>query len=57
MFDTSLTPPHVDQPTIDHYVAKGRRMRSHAFLDLFQALFSAPKTESVPAVRTCDQAA
>ena len=42
MFDTSLTPPSVDQATVDHYVAKGRRLRSRAFVDLYRAIFTAP---------------
>lgn len=42
MFETSLTPPSVDQATVDHYVAKGRRLRSRAFTDLFRAIFAAP---------------
>ena len=42
MFDTSLTPPTIDQATIDHYVARGSRLRSRAFLDLFRAIFKAP---------------
>ena len=43
MFATPLTPPTIDQATIDHYVARGSRLRSHAFLDLFRAIFSAPE--------------
>lgn len=40
MFTTSLRPPTVDQATIDHYVARGSRLRSRAFADFFRALFS-----------------
>jgi len=42
MIKTSLTPPTVDQATIDHYVAKGKRERSRAFLDMLAAVFTAP---------------
>ena len=41
MFDTPLTPPTVDQAAIDHFVARGNRLRSRAFTDLFKVLFSA----------------
>lgn len=43
MIKSSLTPPSVDQATIDHYVAKGRRERSHAFLSMLRSLFTAPE--------------
>ena len=36
---TNLTPPTVDQATIDHYIAKGQRERSRAFTDFFRGLF------------------
>ena len=42
MFRTNLTPPTVDQLTIDHYVAKGKRARSQAVTGMVKALFSAP---------------
>lgn len=40
MFDTPMIPPKVDQATVDHFVAKGRRMRSKAFVELFRAMFA-----------------
>ncbi len=40
MIQTSLTPPAIDQATIDHYVAKGRRERSLAFWSIIGALFT-----------------
>lgn len=43
MFDTALTPPTADQDTVDHYVAKGRRLRARAFADMVHAIFSAPE--------------
>lgn len=46
MFTTPLTPPTVDQATIDHYVAKGRRERSRAFAEMIRSLFSAPGTRT-----------
>ena len=49
MFKTSLTPPTVDQATVDHYVAKGRRERSHALAEFVRAIFSAPETTTAPA--------
>ena len=45
MFDTKLTPPTIDQATIDHYVARGSRLRSRAFLDLLRAIFKAPEAK------------
>ncbi|MGD1926824.1 MAG: hypothetical protein ACFB03_21965 [Paracoccaceae bacterium] len=47
MFNTSLTPPTVDQKTIDHYVAKGSRLRSNAWAEFFQAVFTSTKTVPV----------
>ncbi|MEL6999200.1 MAG: hypothetical protein AAFP68_13135 [Pseudomonadota bacterium] len=47
MFNTSLTPPTVDQKTIDHYVAKGSRLRSNAWAEFFQAMFTSTKTVPV----------
>lgn len=50
MFDTKLSPPTIDQATIDHYVSKGRRERSRAFIAMIKALFSAPEVvETRPA--------
>ena len=43
MIKSSMTPPTVDQATIDHFVAKGRRERSRAFTAMIKALFSAPE--------------
>lgn len=45
MFKTPLTPPTVDQATIDHYVAKGRRERSRAITEMVRSLFSAPAVQ------------
>ncbi len=48
MFTSTLTPPTVDQATIDHYVAKGSRERSQAFRAMFRGLFRIePSTPSV----------
>lgn len=44
MFDTTLTQPTIDQDTVDHYVAKGRRLRARAFADAIRSIFSAPET-------------
>ncbi len=46
MFDTSLTPPSFNQATVDHYVAKGSRLRSRAFRDLFRGIFTAPENNT-----------
>jgi hypothetical protein len=43
MIKSSLTPPTVDQATVDHYVAKGRRERSRAFAAMIRSLFTAPE--------------
>lgn len=50
MIKSTLTPPTVDQATIDHYVAKGSRERSQAFRAMFRDLFriGTPK----PAIQT-----
>ena len=45
MIKSQLTPPTVDQATVDHYVARGRRLRSHAFGEAFAALFALFRTE------------
>lgn len=52
MFTTSLTPPTIEQATIDHYVAKGRRERSRAFTRMIRSLFSAPDAETPTLART-----
>ena len=39
MITSTLTPPTVDQATIDHYVAKGSRERAQAFRAIFGSLF------------------
>ncbi|MEM9060916.1 MAG: hypothetical protein AAGD13_10690 [Pseudomonadota bacterium] len=49
MFKTELTPVTVDQQTIDHYVAKGRRLRSNAWLEFFRAIVAPAKTPPVTA--------
>ena len=36
---STLTPPTIDQATIDHYVAKGSRERAQAFRSMFSGLF------------------
>lgn len=57
MLNTSLTPPNVDQATIDRYVAKGSRLRANAFADLFRAIFSTPETLVVkPAAKAINAA-
>ena len=43
MFHTALTPPNFDQSTIDRAVAKGRRARSQAMMEMVKGLFSAPE--------------
>ncbi|MEM6621613.1 MAG: hypothetical protein AAF674_05245 [Pseudomonadota bacterium] len=42
MIKTSLTPPQVDQRTVDMYVAKAKRERSQALFQMLQSLFTAP---------------
>ena len=54
MFDTALTPPTVDQDTVDHYVAKGRRLRARAFADMVHAIFSAPEAATATATAKAD---
>ena len=44
MIKSPLTPPTLDQATIDFYVAKGRRERSRAITGMIRALFSEPET-------------
>ncbi len=44
MLDAKFAPRTIDQATIDHYVAKGRRERSRAFVAMVKAIFSAPET-------------
>lgn len=44
MIKSPLTPPTIDQATIDHFVAKGRRERSAAFWAVIQSLFAKPET-------------
>lgn len=44
MIKSSLTPPKVDQATIDHYVAKGRRERSLAFWAAIRSLVTGIET-------------
>lgn len=43
MIKSSLTPPTIDQATIDYYVARGKRERSKVFGALFRAIFAAPQ--------------
>lgn len=51
MIKSNLTPPTIDQATIDHYVAKGRRERSLAIAALFRAIFAAPEQRDTPAAQ------
>ena len=51
MIKSSMTPPLVDQATVDHYVAKARRERSRAFVQALKAIFTAPSTVQTPAAR------
>ncbi|MFK7942266.1 MAG: hypothetical protein AB8B85_05030 [Paracoccaceae bacterium] len=44
MIKSSLTPPTVDQATVDLYVAKGRRERARAVVAFFRALFGSNDT-------------
>ena len=46
MIKSPLTPPTLDQATIDFYVAKGRRERSRAFAAMIRSIFSAPAAVS-----------
>ena len=43
MFHTDLAPHTLDQATIDHYVAKGKRIRWRAIVEMVKALFSKPE--------------
>lgn len=52
MFDTSTHEYVVDQATIDHYVAKGRRERSRAIAEFFRSLFTATRAHNVKAEAT-----
>ena len=54
MYNTSLTPPAIDQATIDHYVAKARRERSRAFVGTLRSLFA---TRTTAAARMTAQTA
>lgn len=51
MIKSSLTPPTVDQATIDYYVARGKRARSEAFVELFRAIFAKPEPREAPAAQ------
>ena len=44
MFRAAMTPPAIDQATVDFYIAKGRRERSIALREMFRSIFRAPKT-------------
>ena len=48
MIKSNLTPPTVDQATIDHYVAKGNSLRSRAVIEFFRSLFPAKSTPEAP---------
>ena len=43
MIKSTLTPPTIDQATIDRYVAKGRRERSRYLAEMVRNLFSRPE--------------
>ena len=47
MFNKTESPAAIDFATIDHYVAKGRRARSVAFVAFIKGLFT--KAEPAPA--------
>lgn len=51
MFNTSMTPPTVDQATVDYYVAKGRRERSQAAIAFFRSLFKVAAPKAAPKSR------
>ena len=51
MIKSSFTPPMIDQATVDHYVAKGRRERSHAIAEFFRSLFAAKPEQKAPVQR------
>ena len=50
--NTPFTPPVIDQATVDFYVAKGRRERSRAIVELIRAVFSSPEAVESEAVKT-----
>lgn len=50
MIKSSFTPPTVDFDTVDYYVAKGRRERSRAFVELVRAIFSSPEPKGAKPV-------
>ena len=52
MFHTELTPPSINQAAIDHYVAKGKQVRSRAVLDMVSALFKRSDSHA-PAQAAC----
>ena len=43
MFRTAMTPPIVNQATVDFYIAKGRRERASALREMLTSVFRAPK--------------
>ena len=51
MIKSSFTPPVIDQATVDHYVAKGRRERSQAIAEFFSALFATKPVQKAPVQR------
>ena len=44
MLMTTLSPRYIDQATIDHFVARGNRARSQAFIAAIRALFGRQPT-------------
>ena len=47
MIESKFTPPTVDQAVVDHYVARGRRLRAQAFANMIRSLFSQPEQRPV----------
>ena len=53
MIKSTLTPPALNQATIDYYVAKGRRERSRHLTQMVRNLFSAPEQKPAAAEAGC----
>jgi len=49
MFNKTESQTVIDQATIDHFVAKGRRERSQAVVAFIKGLFTKTETAPVPA--------
>ncbi|MEM7061075.1 MAG: hypothetical protein AAF557_26140 [Pseudomonadota bacterium] len=52
MFNETESSTVIDQATIDHYVAKGRRERSQAVVTLIKSLFAKPEPAVIKAKDT-----